>query len=617
MRVTTTNLISTLAPLFVTIAAAATAQPDREDETSLEEITVTGSFRVTAGGAKDINFARAEIDNGRIPHPDALTVEGLLSEHDLLLPTDDACRQLFCLTAEAMGANLPTLPNARYLVGLGFSSNVDPKNWRREPVNVVAVVDKSGSMHGEPLALVRRSLRNLVGAMHKGDQLSIVLYGDRSHVHLRPTAVTPATRDSLLSAIDAIESAGSTNMEAGLQVGFALARESQAPYTGVTRVVLFTDERPNVGRTDATSFSGMARSASEQGIGMTTIGVGVQFDTQLATALSSTRGGNLFFLDSPEAADTIFDAELDYMVSELAHDVEIRLRPDVTYRIAGVYGVPGELLGWQDETSVTVRVPTVFLSQRGGGIFVSLAPAEGLRDLPARASAPGAPLMAANVSYLPAHATIAEGSTIVVEHPHAAPSEPMALGGLLIDQFLSLRAATTAHHVKNDQQSAYEILHGLNTRLESVADPKLAKRLTEERGLVATLTDRMAFLSGHAAESRDYHGASLWGDWAVVAVRGDSALCHPGDVLTFTVNNELVISSPAKNAADGAQPRTYTEDSRVDYWATKREVLVPDEELVARYSGSHDTLTLRIKGNQYWDDTTIELTKLTDSVVRE
>jgi hypothetical protein len=44
---------------------------------------------------------------------------------------------------------------------------------------------------------------------------------------------------------------------------------------------------------------------------------------------------------------------------------------------------------------------------------------------------------------------------------------------------------------------------------------------------------------------------------------------------------------------------------------------VPDEELVARYSGSDDTLTLRIKGNQYWDDTMIELTKLTDAVVRE
>jgi hypothetical protein len=142
------------------------------------------------------------------------------------------------------------------------------------------------------------------------------------------------------------------------------------------------------------------------------------------------------------------------------------------------------------------------------------------------------------------------------------------------------------------------------------------KRLTEERELVATLTDRMAFLSGHGGESRDYHGASLWGDWAVVAVRGDGDLCEPGDVLTFTVNNELVISSPT-NAPAGAQTRTYTEESRFDYWATKREVLVPDEDLIARYDGSNDTLTLRFKGDAYRDAMTIELTKLTDAVVRE
>ena len=116
-------------------------------------------------------------------------MEGLLSEHDLLLPASEACRQLFCLTAEAMTADLPTLPNARYLVGLGFSSNIDSSGWKRAPLNIVAVVDKSGSMDGTPLALVRQSLRDLVGAMADGDQLSIVLYGDRSHVYLQPTRV--------------------------------------------------------------------------------------------------------------------------------------------------------------------------------------------------------------------------------------------------------------------------------------------------------------------------------------------------------------------------------------------------------------------------------------------
>jgi hypothetical protein len=50
-------------------------------------------------------------------------------------------------------------------------------------------------------------------------------------------------------------------------------------FDGTTRVMLFTDEQPNVGRTDATSFAAMAEEASRGGIGLTTIGSTAQPDT--------------------------------------------------------------------------------------------------------------------------------------------------------------------------------------------------------------------------------------------------------------------------------------------------------------------------------------------------
>jgi Ca-activated chloride channel family protein len=68
---------------------------------------------VTAGGAQDLKFARNEIGGGRIPHPDAITAEGLLGEHDLTLPPADDCRQFLRLVGEATVADLPTLPHAR------------------------------------------------------------------------------------------------------------------------------------------------------------------------------------------------------------------------------------------------------------------------------------------------------------------------------------------------------------------------------------------------------------------------------------------------------------------------------------------------------------------------
>src|SRR5262245_27210022 len=234
--------------------SAALQQPTDEERQHLEEIVVTGSMRVTAGGAQDLKFARHEIGGGRIPHPDAITAEGLLGEHDLTLPPADDCRQLLCLVGEATVADLPTLPHARYLVELGFASNISEATWDRKPLNLIAVIDKSGSMAGEPLALVKRSLRGLLENLREGDQLSIVLYGDRSHVHLRPTRASISTLPRMQRAVDVIESEGSTNMEEGLELGYELARQTEEKFDGITRVGLFTDKRPNVGDTDAGSF---------------------------------------------------------------------------------------------------------------------------------------------------------------------------------------------------------------------------------------------------------------------------------------------------------------------------------------------------------------------------
>ena len=146
--------------------------------------------------------------------------------------------------------------------------------------------------------------------------------------------------------------------------------------------MLFTDERPNVGNTHEQGFMTMARAASHDGIGLTTIGVGVQFDAELATTIGSVRGGNLFFMRDEDDVKQVFRDEFDYMVSELAHDLAISITPQPGYTVAGVYGVPDTLMGWQNERTVKITLPTVFLSSKGGALFVALAKSREDANLP-------------------------------------------------------------------------------------------------------------------------------------------------------------------------------------------------------------------------------------------
>ena len=560
--------------LLFPLIVSATIPPEDEE---LEEIVTTG-MRVSQGGAQDIKYFRGEVEFQRIPHPNDLTAEGLMSEHDIVLPAAEACRQLFCLTGDAARAELIVVPQARYLVGVGFATNIDEKTWRRDPVNLIAVVDKSGSMDGEPLELVRKSLAELAKQLRAGDQMTIVLYGDRAHVHL---ATTPADRNGvnrILASIWSIESEGSTSMEAGLRLGYSIADTTAPAFKGRTRLLLFTDERPNTDATDAESFMGMAIAHSREGVGLTTIGVGVQFGAELATKIGSVRGGNLYFIRGEPDVKQLFTGQLDYMVSELAHDLTLTITPRAGLKIAGVYGIPGELLGWQNDREIKVTIPTVFLDNHGGGIFFTLAPEAADSFLPEKSASDA--LADVAVSYLPIGAARPDSHAISIAARDSV-SDGMKLGALLIDEFTVLHEATSAHYLRNDQETAFQLVDGFKQRLD--ASP--IGGLDEEKKLIDSMHERISFLSGHGSEAaRISPFAKLWGRWTITRINGGVDF-ERGETLEFTPDNNLVRSSDADDE---------------EYQSNNKQIYLPESDLVFHYQIKGDTLTLHHRRTGVW-----------------
>jgi Ca-activated chloride channel family protein len=455
------------------------------------------SFGATPGGAQDIGWFRDQVQGGAVPHPNTITPEGLFSEHDLPLPAK-ACRELLCVTGQAILARLLVQQDVRVLAQLGFASGLTERTFRRPPLNLVAVVDTSGSMSGAPLDTVRESLLQVVSQLRNGDQLAIVRYSDEVEQVLPPTPMSRRAR--ITRAINSLQSSGSTYLEAGLELGFEVARRSGRRFSGTTRVMLFTDERPNVGRTDAGSFMEMAEQGSQKGVGLTTIGVATHFGAELATRISSVRGGNLFFFPDVAEMRRVFCEELDTMVTELAYDLTLEVKPGPGLEIAGVYGIPGEALEWGDEGAIRLEVATIFLSRRKGAIYIALA-SDGPLVLPGKRVRTGD--AAARVSL--AYEEVGGGrkrdrvDLTVVPGDKAGPG--LVRGRLLVEEFTSIKEAALAHHERNDQAGAYKIVRDLASLFRGSTDRALA----EERKLVFTLERTLAEMSGHHGEPQLSH----------------------------------------------------------------------------------------------------------------
>ncbi|NIJ36678.1 Ca-activated chloride channel family protein [Sphingopyxis panaciterrae] len=570
-------MLATAAP--ISVMAQDAVQQDDEDA-NLDSIIVSGA-RIRQGGAQDIqHFRSMALTAISLPRPESLSVEGLLGEHDLTLPARGACAELFCLNVQAMPASLPTRPDDLLFLGMAFDSNIDAESWKREPLSIMAVVDRSGSMDGSPIANVKAALHQMVDELGPKDRLGIVIYGTNSNVHLSPTAAQ-GNKQVLHAAIDTIAIDGSTSMEAGLTLGYATAIAEAGQFGGKVRMMLFTDEQPNTGRTDAGSFMAMAEDASRRGIGLTTIGVGVQYDGALATKISSVRGGNLFFVAGPEKGGELMRKEFRNMVSEVAHDLIMTLTPHAGYRISGVFGVPDGLMTEGKDGAIAVTVPTAFLSSNGGGIYASLGKAEGRAHLPTATLADGSPLMDVSLTYVSALDGSKHGDALSIGAPTAEPAANLRLAQTLVDQYLVLDAATRAFHRDGNAKQAFALLDGLQTRLAGVdyAD------LKDERELVDTMRSKAAIYAGYGGEvPKDMQPMRVLGKWRVVALNGVEDLSR-NDVVEFTDNDEFITYFQ--------RPLRGDDEMYQGFQINEREIYIPEGDLRMRYWIDGDRLRMK------------------------
>ena len=116
----------------------------------------------------------------------------------------------------------PGLDDGTQLVRVGVSAReVEPTE--RPRVNVTLVVDRSGSMDiRNRLGLVQSSLALLADRLAGDDTVSVVSFEDQARPILEPTPVRDTGK--ILDAIEELEPGGSTNLEAGLRLGYEQAR---------------------------------------------------------------------------------------------------------------------------------------------------------------------------------------------------------------------------------------------------------------------------------------------------------------------------------------------------------------------------------------------------------
>ena len=205
------------------------------------------------------------------------------------------------------------LDGGKHLARIAFQAAEVPDHT---PLNVTLVLDASGSMAGgNRVAIARQAAEAIRQSLRSQDRIAVVHFTDYVLNHLTVEHRDPDDR-SVEDSIRALQPHGSTNVQAGLDLGVRLADEARRRRPDAYNyVILMSDGVANVDATDPFAILETARDPDDRTddrnpLRLITIGVGVEnYNDYLLEQLAQYGNGWYRYLDTTDQARMTFSRE--------------------------------------------------------------------------------------------------------------------------------------------------------------------------------------------------------------------------------------------------------------------------------------------------------------------
>src|SRR5712692_9332679 len=218
-----------------------------------------------------------------------------------------------------------------------------PVQTDRRWVALALVIDRSGSMAGpaaaaitpdqpgaggddtgqpSKLGFVKAATLRLLDLMHDGDAVALVVFDDTIQVVKPLTVLGSRTRVELASAVTALETGGSTNIEGALKSGLGQFSKAVRKQFGC-KLVLLSDGEANVGDQRPAVLGEHAAGAAHNGVTVSTLGFGFDYNIALMSQLAEAGNGDFTHIESLESLDAVLREEFTAAAEVTARSVEV------------------------------------------------------------------------------------------------------------------------------------------------------------------------------------------------------------------------------------------------------------------------------------------------------
>jgi Ca-activated chloride channel family protein len=260
---------------------------------------------------------------------------------------------------------------------LDLTAPANPKHASRPGQAVQVVLDRSGSMEGQPLEAAKGSLLKLVDRLAPQDSFGLVAFDDTALVVVPTRTMADHHMPSLRKAIREMSTGGSTDISAGYLMGLRELNRVQA--SGGSTLLLISDGHANAGEQDPKFFSEVSTKSAGDKVTTSTIGLGTGYDETILEALAQGGGGAHRFAGSIDEAVGAIAAEVDDLLDKTVVNAVLRVTPTSAMSEVPAIEVLQRLPYWKDGETYVVQLGDLYSGENRR--FVIDMPVPGIASL--------------------------------------------------------------------------------------------------------------------------------------------------------------------------------------------------------------------------------------------
>lgn len=211
-------------------------------------------------------------------------------------------------------------PQMLYVI-MDMQAPVESRRAPSPPLNVCIVLDRSTSMTGEKMDVLKATAIQILRNLRQQDILSVVTFSDRAEVII--PAAFHQERARLEARIQMIQPSGGTEIYQGLEAG---AKEVMRSLDGkrLSHIILLTD-----GQTygDEQQCIELASKLGERGVGVSAMGIGMEWNDVFLDVLATRTGGSSAFIAEPQDIKKLLLEKFNALAQVYAEEVTLTAEP--------------------------------------------------------------------------------------------------------------------------------------------------------------------------------------------------------------------------------------------------------------------------------------------------